>query len=210
MNLVKNYQPDPINTDNSAKLLKAAESGKAIICTGMAILFRHVLHAVGIKSRSVLLRTNIFNANDNHETVEVLLDGKWIVMDPTFNISLTDSEGQLLSALEVKQLLIKGKHKNISIKFYGEVSYPIRVDNYYIDYLFFFNNIFIIHRSDSKLFKVPPLSYWYGQKLYYEKLSQESISHVTFWEQIYLMAIIILPTVLFIIILLFIVGVLTK
>lgn len=205
MNLVKKYYPNPIETRDSSRLLKSARSGSAIICTGMAILFRQILHCVDIKSRSILLKTNLFNTYDNHETVEVLLNDKWVIMDPTFNITVIDPDHNLLSAMEIKQFLINGHSNDITLKFHGEVSYPVRTEDYYIGYLSFFNNVFVIKRSKIKLLNLPLLSYIFGNKLYYEKLPQESNSHLKFWERIYLMSSLILPVLIInLIILLFI------
>lgn len=66
------------------------------ICGAMQILYVDLLQAFGLKGRYVGLFANDINHN-THATVEVLLGGQWVVMDPTFNVSFIGNDGKRLS-----------------------------------------------------------------------------------------------------------------
>lgn len=66
------------------------------ICGAMQILYTDFLQAFGLKGRYVGLFANDINHN-THATVEVLLGGQWVVMDPTFNVSFIGTDGKRLS-----------------------------------------------------------------------------------------------------------------
>jgi hypothetical protein len=68
-------------------------------CNGKSILYMLALRAFGIQSRMVA-----FYATEvagipvwSHASVDVLIDGRWIAMDPTFNVALKDGSGMYLS-----------------------------------------------------------------------------------------------------------------
>lgn len=192
MNKVSTVEPN--TNKNPLYLLNSVESGHGAVCSEMSVLYRNVLSAVGIRSRIISLSRNMFDAYDSHETVEVFLSGKWVVMDPTFNISFSDARGQFLSAQEIKGYFLSGKHKEINIIFHGEVTYPPRVESYYMDILPCFNNVFAVDPGRRAfLLKVPPLRYWFGPRRYYEKLPGESVSHLDFARKIYCISVVVLP-----------------
>ncbi|MBI3408297.1 MAG: transglutaminase domain-containing protein [Planctomycetes bacterium] len=57
-----------------------------LICGGAMILYQDLLTAFGLKGRYVLLWA--FDNINTHATNEVYIQGRWIVMDPTFNVSV--------------------------------------------------------------------------------------------------------------------------
>ena len=188
------------------ELLKFAAKGGGVLCYGMAVLFQYVLSALGIYSRILILYSNLFNSSEIHATVEVLLDGKWVVFDPTFHISFTDTDNNLLSATDIRENLFTGRFQDNNIKFYGEVAYPIRVDKYYINIFLMFNNIFVLEQGNLNLLAmIPPWRYWYGPKLYYQKLALESDQHLRFWQWLYLIIVLIIPISLILLVILFII-----
>ncbi len=194
MNRVRNYRPDPVGAEDPVALLKAVEAGKATLCGGMAAIFQHVLAAVGMQSRTVLLQSSIFNPYDAHTTVEVKLNGKWVIMDPTFHVTFTGPEGNWLSAQEIRNKMFSAVQHDIKINFHGDVTYPIRLENYYLSVLHCFNNVFIIANSKSMmLLKLPPLRYWFGPKQFFQKLPLESASHLVVMQQCYYVTSVILP-----------------
>ncbi len=65
-----------------------------VICGGYSILYYDLLRAFGLPVRIVSLFAA--NGHNNHASNEVFLGGKWIVMDPTYNISLRTANGQYL------------------------------------------------------------------------------------------------------------------
>lgn len=182
------------STKNPLSLLNSVESGQGAVCSEMALLYCGVLSALGILSRKIYLYRNIFDEYDLHATVEVFLNGKWVIMDPTFNVSFSDSQGQFLSAQEIKEYFLSGRHNDIKVTFYGEVAYPPRLGNYYMDILPCFNNVFVVNDGKSNpLLHIPPLCYWFGTKMYYEELPKESAAHLKFWKQFYFITTVILP-----------------
>lgn len=57
------------------------------VCSGMAVIYLSLLEAFGYESRLVNLAAEPLTKNtlNTHSTVEVLLNGSWVLMDPTFN-----------------------------------------------------------------------------------------------------------------------------
>jgi hypothetical protein len=75
---------------------------EAVSCQGAAWLYRDLLNAFGVQAREVSLFSRTYW--QNHASVEVRLGGRWVVMDPTFNVAFTDDAGRLLSYQELAKL----------------------------------------------------------------------------------------------------------
>lgn len=178
--------------DNAVTLLKSVESGGGALCGDMADLYRNVLAAIGKPSRKVWLYRDLFGW-DSHATVEVFLNDKWTLICPTFGVSFTNSEGRMLSAQDLKMALFTGKEQDIKPVFYGEVSYPARIEKYYLNYLLLCNNVFVVEKDSNLLKQIPPFCFWFGTKLYYEKLPNEAEAQITFLQQLYFIFAVIIP-----------------
>jgi hypothetical protein len=106
-----------------------------LICGGEQILYVDLLQAFGLQGRYVDLFANDINHN-THATVEVMLGGKWVVMDPTFNVSFVGPNGQHLSYADLQA----GVPYTISRD--GMVSRPLLIiENYPITLQQFLNRI---------------------------------------------------------------------
>jgi hypothetical protein len=89
--------------DDYARFVQAIVSREeAVSCQGAAWLYRDVLNAFGVEAREVSLFSRTYW--QNHASVEVRLDGRWVVMDPTFNVAFTNDAGRLLSYQELAKL----------------------------------------------------------------------------------------------------------
>jgi hypothetical protein len=196
MNQVRKISYNP-KGDDPVALLQSVESGSGALCGDIADLYRNVLAAIGKPSRKIWLYRDLFN-QDTHATVEVLLNGKWILICPTFGIFFTNSEGQILSVQDLKKVLFKGNRSDIHFHFNKEVSYPARIENYYLDYLLLFNNVFVVEKSPNLLRQIPPFCFWIGTKLYYEKLFYESQTQIQFLQQLYFLFAIVFPVIILI------------
>ena len=71
-----------------------------VLCGGTQILYADLLEAFGLQGRYI----DLFAADgiNTHASVEVQLNNKWVVMDPTFNVSFMDANGQRLSIADVQ------------------------------------------------------------------------------------------------------------
>lgn len=66
---------------------------RANACNGLSILYMLALRAFEIPSRIVTMYAEKHVSAlqvASHASVDVLIEGKWLAMDPTFNLSLTD------------------------------------------------------------------------------------------------------------------------
>jgi hypothetical protein len=209
MNRTDKIGLNPHNDPDS--LLFSLENGYGAMCNDMAVIYQNSLASMGLPSRKVILMRNIFDLYDTHTTVEVKLNKKWVIMDPTFNVSFTDSRGTLLSAQEIKIFFLKGKYREINPVFYGETKYPARLGNYYLDFLPFYNNVFIADNDNPKWYSaLPPFRYWFGPKIYYEKLPAESDHHLRFVQNFYFIVIVVLPLGIAFCCLIVLLGIATK
>lgn len=181
---------------NAWEAYSIAKSGKGLLCDGMAEIYLATLTSNGIPSRMVVLRKNIFEIYDTHATVEVFKDNRWVIYDPTFNCSF-EKNGQLIGAQEISDSLYDGTAVSIKPVFYGEVKYPARLEEYYIDWLPLYNNVSVMDNSSRcVLFKLPPLRYWKGSVEYYEQKTSFPSNHMEYTETIYRFIIVILPVVI--------------
>jgi Transglutaminase-like superfamily len=80
------------------------ERDRSNLCNGKAILFMAALRSFGIKSRMVALYRDIQDAPTpafTHASVDVLIGGQWIALDPYFNLSFRAADGAYLGWTEV-------------------------------------------------------------------------------------------------------------
>src|SRR5271169_4733757 len=83
---------DPIDTLNYKELLSVCGTGTNA--------FVNLASAGGIEARRLLL-LDAQGLNTNHVVAEVYLDGRWVVIDPSFHAILKDSAGHLLTKEEL-------------------------------------------------------------------------------------------------------------
>jgi len=191
MNKVRKVAHTPSRDISS--LLAYVKSGGGLDCSGMADLYLDELLENHIKARQISLFRDLGDMYDSHATVEVYLNGKWVIFDPTFNISFTKN-GVLIGAEDIHQALIHGTFGDIKPVFYGEVEYPARVDKYYMHWLSLYNNVFVAGNGDIPFIKkMPPLRYWLGPVCYYQENPRWHNHDIDLHEGIYFVAVVLLP-----------------
>jgi hypothetical protein len=83
---------DPIDTLNYKELLS--------VCGTATNAFVNLASASGLQSRRLLL-LDAQGMNTNHVVAEVLIDGRWVIVDPTFHAILRDNNGNFLTREEL-------------------------------------------------------------------------------------------------------------
>ena len=83
---------DPVDTLNFKELLTVCGTGTNA--------FVNLASAGGLEARRLLL-LDAAGLSTNHVVAEVYLDGRWIIVDPTFHTILTDHAGQFLTRQEL-------------------------------------------------------------------------------------------------------------
>jgi Transglutaminase-like superfamily len=83
---------DPVDTLNYKELLRVCGTGTNA--------FANLASAGGIEARLLLL-LDAQGLDANHVVAEVYLDGRWVVVDPSFHAILKDSAGHLLTKEEL-------------------------------------------------------------------------------------------------------------
>ncbi|HEY4978898.1 MAG TPA: transglutaminase-like domain-containing protein [Candidatus Acidoferrum sp.] len=78
---------DPQDTLNYRQLLA--------VCGSATNAFLNLSRSTGLETRRLLLLTP--ERNTKHVVAEVLLDGRWVVVDPTYRALLRDAKGHLLT-----------------------------------------------------------------------------------------------------------------
>jgi hypothetical protein len=169
--------------------------GGGLVCGGMSTLYFHALAVNDIKARYIALKRNIFDIYDIHTTVEVFVDGKWVIYDPTFNVSFVKN-GELVGAQDIKNSLYDGSFEQIEPVFYGDVLYPARLESYYMHWLSLYNNVFVYHPSQSVLTKIPPFRYWFGPVYYFEADYGQRDFPYQIQDQLYFIFVGVLPIVI--------------
>ncbi len=83
---------DPVDTLNYKELLD--------VCGTATNAFVNLASAGGIEARRLLL-LDARGITTNHVVAEVLIDGRWVIVDPSYHTILTDSNGRLLTRQEL-------------------------------------------------------------------------------------------------------------
>jgi hypothetical protein len=86
------YLRDPVETLNYRRLLQ--------VCGSATNAFLNLANRSGLNVRRLLLLNA--QGGTNHVDAEVLLQGNWVVVDPTFRRVLRDSQGTLLTSTQLK------------------------------------------------------------------------------------------------------------
>lgn len=183
---------------NAYDALQYARQGGGLSCAPMADIFHESLTLLGMKARKVLLVRSFLNPYDNHMTVEAFIDGRWQIYDPTFHVSFVKSSepARFLSAIEMNEALIQGSFSEIQPVFFGEVSYPARLEEYRIHYLPLFNNVLILHEEGLSLWRrLPPLRYFFGPVYMYQTpLNQKKQPlFLMVYREIYFIVVLFIP-----------------
>lgn len=111
-------EPVPLTVEK----YKAIVSGQSPqICTGMSLVYIGLLQAFGIPARLVSLANNeavnrtqssenpSAKIPDTHSTVEVFLNNRWVLQDPSFNTQW-ELDGKSLGILELRQAYLSKKN----------------------------------------------------------------------------------------------------
>lgn len=92
--------------DEPFEAWKTSTKGRAgHVCGGLSILYMQALKAFGLQSRQIGMFASVNEKEaplDSHVSVDVFADGRWVAMDPTFNISLRGADGRPLSWEEAR------------------------------------------------------------------------------------------------------------
>lgn len=196
MNRVDRCESGPA-TDIRA-VCEQVRRGGGLLCSGMATLFYHVLRAHGIQARRIYLSKALFDGNDTHVSVEVLVEDRWVIADPTFHVGF-ERHGELVGAHAIANALLDGSSASIRPRFYGPVRYPPRLEAYYLHWLPLFHNVFIPDRDQPGRrwwTKVPPFRYWHGPIMYFQTTRNLSYEHLRFQDRLYFGCVVLLPLVL--------------
>nr|WP_287412519.1 transglutaminase domain-containing protein [Pseudodesulfovibrio sp.] len=184
---------------NGKEILK---SGKAL-CLGMTKAFRALLKDNHIESRRVILKRYMVSRYDIHVASEVKINNKWILFDPTFNLTFHDKDGRNLSAEEIQQNLTY-TNKPINLQFHGKRAYPANINSYYINLKSLFNIVLVYKNTDHQLRKYPISRWWYGPQAHIFDHNKDMAVLITMTNTLYMMAILIMPCLILTICLFFI------
>jgi len=133
------------------ELLKGLKAGKTLTCRDLSLLYGFMLNSVGYNVRHIVVSRSLFDIWDSHSIVEVWDErrGKWILSDPTFNISLKNN-GEYLSSDEVYDLIHSGNYDSIKVLHGHPTKYEYSLEKYYISYFSLFNNLFYVSHINPK------------------------------------------------------------
>jgi Transglutaminase-like superfamily len=87
---------DPQTTLNYQQLLA--------VCGTATNAFLNLSRSAGLTARRLLLLTP--QHNTKHVVAEVLLDSRWIIVDPTYRVIMRDPQGQLLTRQDLKNPMV--------------------------------------------------------------------------------------------------------
>jgi hypothetical protein len=194
---------------SSWELLEHAQKGGGLLCGHMAQILHDALVASHIPARRVILLTDLIGLGEGHVVVEAFVDGRWIVLDPTFHVTLR-AHNRRISALEAQEMTQTVGHNSVQIEFLGEVSYPARTTSYYYNYLSLYRHVFLEKRM-GRFSKIPLINYWMGPVWNFREIPNLSKKPIISYHILYVLSMQIIPTlILSLIILIIIINKRTK
>jgi Transglutaminase-like superfamily len=104
---------NPENTLNYRQLLT--------VCGSATNAFLNLSRSAGLESRRLLLLTP--DHRTKHVVAEVLIDGRWIVVDPSFRIVMRDASGRALTTKELQDPKVFAEAIGVSPHYPVEYSY---------------------------------------------------------------------------------------
>lgn len=179
----------PGNAGAPYSTLEYARSGGGVMCGDLALVYHNALAAAGFQSRVVQLWRTPFHALDTHVTTEVLLNGRWVIYDPTFDVSFR-RDGRLLGAVEIHQALRAGMLDAIEPVFHQPIHHLAELEPGWYEY--FTNVIISADESRGLLSRLPPFRYWWGPRVRY-LATERPLWPVRAQQTIYSAAVVTLP-----------------
>lgn len=176
---------------SSWELVEHAQNGGGLLCGQMAQILHDALISSHIPARRIMLQTDIIGLGETHVVVEAFVDGRWIVLDPTFHVTLR-AHNRRISALEAQQLTQTIGHNSVQIEFLGEVKYPARTTSYHYNYLSLYKNAFIETRMGHASY-IPLINYWIAPVWEYKQVPHISNNHILSYKILYYFAMYVLP-----------------
>lgn len=152
-NLVSRY-PD--------KLFQHMISNKSLLCGEIAKLYGYILYLYDFTVRYITISRSIFDSFDRHSTIEIWDEKrqKWIISDPTFNVSFKDHD-DFLSSDEIYDLIHLGNFNSIKVIHGNPTSYEEKLENYYISIFSLFDNVYYTKYIQQFTIKeIPPLRWF--------------------------------------------------
>jgi hypothetical protein len=104
---------NPENTLNYRQLLA--------VCGSATNAFLNLSRSTGLESRRLLLLTPAHKTK--HVVAEVLVDGRWIVVDPSFRIVMRDASGRALTRKDLQNPAVLAEATRVVSNYPAEYSY---------------------------------------------------------------------------------------
>ena len=98
-----------VATRDPVAIYESFQSGADAHCDPLAFLYMSALTGFDYYSREVDLFAEPGNFHAAHTSVEVWIENRWVLQDPTFNAYPADGNGSPLAAWEVQEAYINGE-----------------------------------------------------------------------------------------------------
>ncbi len=137
-------------------------SNKSLLCREIVRLYGYLLYLNGFNVRYITISRSIFDSFDRHSTIEIWDERreKWIVSDPTFNVSFKN-ETDFLSSDEIYDLIHSGNFDSIQVIHGNSTSYEEKLEDYYISIFSLFDNVYYIrYIQHFTIDEIPPLRWF--------------------------------------------------
>ncbi|MGB9664279.1 MAG: hypothetical protein ACPL25_05080 [Ignavibacteria bacterium] len=141
------------------KLFIHMRLNKTLLCGEIARLYGYILHLLGFNVRYITISRSIFDSFDRHSTIEIWDEKrqKWIISDPTFNVSFM-KDTTFLSSDELYDLIHSGNFASIKVIHGKPTLYETKLENYYISIYSLFDNVYFIKTIQHfTLNEIPPI-----------------------------------------------------
>ena len=130
------------------------------LCGDMVAVLAEFVTIIASKARIVQMQSGFGERFISHVAVELLENGRWVLYDPTFNLTSRDVDGNALDVQAFKTLT--QRKGEVLYEFHGDVAYPLRIESYYTDYASLLEVALIATNAHGFFHKLPPSRCFYG------------------------------------------------
>lgn len=175
------------------ELLQYGMHGGGLACGAMSDIYREALVLLGVPARTVELSQSDFRQR-THAVVEALLEGRWRVLDPTFNVTY-EGEGGALGVAAIQQAFESAGPDSVHIVWHGPRRYPADFPGHARNWRLYFANAYVYELGVTPALwkRLPPWRYWIGAARYY--YGDHVMAFPLIQDRAYFMVSVVLPMV---------------
>ena len=132
---------EPVGVSMQAAAISGLAEGRGsdLMCGSIAWTFVRLCRLEGVPARSIQLQRTIASGSDTHVVAEVYTGGRWILVDPTFDLHY-ELDGRVMTALDMRDWVLENPFTRPAVDIVrGTSANSPAIEEYYVNPYFLFN-----------------------------------------------------------------------